>query len=84
MFGSLPFPVSMEVISGLTATNAMTCAGLKSTDNVLAVISFTDSTGLVVGQDVTDFTAADGTITAATVSLANMKALVVWTSAPAA
>lgn len=80
---SAPFPVSQEWGAGLTATNAMTVAGIKSTDNLLAVISIHNTTGVVVGRDITDFTVGNGTITAGTIDLSSTKFLAIWTSAPA-
>lgn len=79
---SAPFDVSQEWGSGLTATNAMTVAGIKSTSNLLAVISIADSGGLVVGRDISDFTAGDGTLTAGTIDLSSTKFLAIWTDSP--
>lgn len=83
MIRGAPFDVSQEWGSGLAATNAMAVAGIKSSSNLLAVISIHDSSGLVVGRDITDFTVGNGTLTAGTINLANTKFIAVWTDAPA-
>ena len=59
--------------------------GIKSTDNLLHVVSWVPSTGVYNGRDVSDFTLADGTITAGTIDLsaAGTKFSAMWTNAPA-
>lgn len=84
MIPGAPFPVSAEWGAGLAATNAMTVAGIKSGDNLLAVISIHNTTGLVIPRAVTDFTVGNGTLTAGTIDLSSAKFVAIWTSAPAA
>lgn len=79
---SVPFDHSIGFGSGLTATNAMALEGIKSGDNLLAVISWT-AAGVTVGQDVTDFTVGSGTITAGTIDLSSQTFVAIWTNAPA-
>lgn len=82
MIHGLPCDQSAGFGSGLAATNAMSVEGIKSGDNLLAVISWT-SAGVFVGRDVTDFTVADGTITAGTIDLSSTTFVAIWTNAPA-
>ena len=86
MIHGLPCDQALGFGDGLAATNAMAVGGIKSTDNLLAVISYVPSTGVYLGRDVTDFTVADGTLTAASVDLsaAGTKFVAIWTNAPAA
>lgn len=84
MIEGAPFPVSEEWGAGLAATNAMAIGGIKSGDNLLAVVSIHDTSGLVIPRAVSDFTVADGSITAGTIDLSSTKFVAVWTSAPAA
>lgn len=70
---------------GLAATNAMALGGIKSGDNLLAVISWDPATtGSMLGRDVADFTVADGSITAGTIDLSGLRFVAVWEPAPAA
>lgn len=78
-----PFPVNEQGFTGLAATNAMTVSGIKSTDNLVAVYSFTPASGLVIGRDITDFTVGSGTLTAGTIDLSSTDCWAIWTSAPA-
>lgn len=67
--------------TGLAATNAMAVEGIRSSHRLLAVISF-DTGGLTPnGHDVSDFTVGDGTITAGTIDLSDLKFVAIWTSA---
>ena len=64
----------------------MAVGWIKSSDNLIAVISWVPSTGVYLGRDVTDFTLTDGAINAATIDLsaAGTKFVAIWTNAPAA
>lgn len=79
---SLPCDHSTGFGAGLAATNAMAVDGIKSGDNLLAVISWT-AAGVFVGRDVSDFTVAAGTITAGTIDLSSTTFVAIWTNAPA-
>ena len=79
----LPCDQGIGFGAGLAATNAMAVEGIKSGDNLLAVISWT-AAGVFVGQDKTDFTVAAGTITAGTIDLSSTTFVAIWTNAPAA
>ena len=68
---------------GLAATNSMALEGIKSGDNLLALVSWT-AAGVFLGQVKTDFTVAAGGITAATIDLSSQKFVAIWTNAPAA
>lgn len=72
------FDHSIANFAGLAATNAMAVGGIKSADNLLAVVSWT-AAGVVNGHDITDFTVADGTITAGTIDLSSRTGVVIWT-----
>ncbi len=63
----------------------MAVDGIKSGDNLLHVVSWVPSTGVYIGRDVSDFTVADGSITAGTIDLsaAGTKFHALWTNAPA-
>lgn len=75
---------SIGFFAGLAATNAMALEGIKSGDNLLAVISWTSAgAGTHKGEAVTDFTVAAGTITAGTIDLSNRTGVAIWTNAPA-
>lgn len=82
MIHGLPCDHSVGFGAGLAATNAMAVEGIKSGDNLLAVISWT-AAGVFVGQDKTDFTVAAGTITAGTIDLSSTTFVAIWTNAPA-
>lgn len=82
MLHGLPFNHSVGFGAGLAATNAMALPGIKSGDNLIAVISFTTA-GVVVGRAVSDFTVAADSITAGTIDLSSTKFVAIWTSAPA-
>jgi hypothetical protein len=82
MIHGLPCDHSTGFGAGLAATNAMAVEGIKSGDNLLAVISWT-AAGVFVGQDKTDFTVAAGTITAGTIDLSSTTFVAIWTNAPA-
>lgn len=81
MINGLPCNQNIGYGSGLTATNAMAVEGIKSTDKLLAVISWT-SAGVFNGHDISDFTVAAGTITAGTINLASRTFVAIWTDAP--
>lgn len=79
MIDGAPFEHSAEWFTGLAATNAMTVAGITSSDYLLAVVSYT-SAGLVKAHDITDFTVGDGTLTAGTIDLSGQaKCYAIWT-----
>jgi hypothetical protein len=86
MIDGLPCDQAIGFGDGLVHTSALALGGIKSSDNLLAVISWVPSTGVYIGRDVTDFTVADGSITAASVDLsaAGTKFVAIWTNAPAA
>lgn len=79
----LPFQHSVGFGDGLAATNAMAVSGIKSGDNLLAVLSWPDAGGSVRGDAISDFTVADGTLTAATISLASRQFIAIWSGDPA-
>ena len=79
----LPCDMSSGFGVGLASSNAMALEGIKSGDNLLALISFTDA-GVFLGRDKTDFTVAAGTLTGATINLSSHKFVAIWTNAPAA
>ena len=85
MISGLPCNQNSGFGAGLAATNAMAVEGIKSGDNLIAVISWVPSTGVYLGRDVTDFTVAAGTLTAGTIDLsaAGTKFVAIWTDAPA-
>lgn len=83
MIHGLPCNQNVGFGSGLAATNAMAVEGIKSTDNLLAVISFGAGGVTPVGRDVTDFTVGSGTITAGTIDLSSLSFVAVWSDAPA-
>lgn len=78
----LPFGHSVAFGDGVADTVANVVAGMKSGDNILAVISWPDAGTSVRGDDADDFTAGNGTMTGATVSLTGRQFMVVFTSAP--
>ncbi len=83
MINGVPFGTSYGFFAGLAATNAMTVAGITSSDNLLAVISWASATGATPnGRDISDFTVADGTLTAGTIDLSSTTCIAIWTSAP--
>ena len=86
MINGLPFDQGIGFGDGLASGNAMALGGIKSGDNLIAVISWVPSTGVYLGRDVTDFTLTDGAINAATINLsaAGTKFVAIWTNAPAA
>ena len=86
MINGLPCDQGLGFGDGLASTNAMAVGGIKSGDNLLAVISWVPSTGVYLGRDKTDFTVADGSITAGTIDLSasGTKFVAIWTNAPAA
>lgn len=77
------FDHSTANFAGLTATNAMAVEGIKSGDNLLAVIAWEDDGSAVDGQDISDFTVGAGTITAGTIDLSGKTGVAIWTNAPA-
>ncbi len=70
-------------VAGLAATNAMAIPSMKANDTVLAVI-VVGPTASVAGGDPSDYTAADGTITAATEDNTGLQLLVIHTNEPPA
>ena len=84
MINGLPCNQNSGFGAGLAATNAMAVEGILAASNILAVMSWDEATGFFIGQDVSDFTAAAGTITAATADLTGEKFVCLWTDAPAA
>lgn len=79
------FPVdhSMGYFAGLASSNAMDVEGIKTGDNLLAVVSMT-SAGVATGHDPGDFTVGSGTLTAGTIDLSGQSVcLAIWTNAPA-
>jgi hypothetical protein len=77
----LPCDHSVGFGAGLASSNDMDVEGIKSGDNLLAVISW-DSSGNFVGHDVTDFTVGNGTLNASSISLASETFVAIWTNAP--
>ena len=86
MLNGLPCDHAIGFADGVAAAAATSMEGIESGDNLLSVISWVPSTGVYLGRDVTDFTVAAGTITAATIDLsaAGTKLVAIWTNAPAA
>lgn len=86
MINGLPCDQGIGFGAGLAATNAMAVGGIKSGDNLLAVISWVPSTGIYLGRAVSDFTVTDGAINAGTIDLSatGTKFVAIWTNAPAA
>ncbi len=84
MIHGLPCDQGIGFGDGKVHTSAMDLEGIKSSDNLLALISYLPSTGVYIGRDVTDFTLADGTITAASIDLSasGTKFVAIWTNAP--
>lgn len=83
MIDHLPFDVSVESFEGLASTNDMTVSGITSSDNLLAVVSYT-AAGLVKTHDTTDFTVGAGTLTAGTIDLSGeADCFVLYTTAAA-
>ncbi len=85
MINGLPCDHALGFGDGLAATNNMAVGGIKSGDNLIAVISWVPSTGVYLGRDVTDFTVSAGNINAGTIDLsaAGTKFVAIWTNAPA-
>lgn len=79
----LPFQHSVGFFNGLASGNAMAVEGIKSGDNLLAVFSWPDAGTSVKGEDKTDFTVADGELTAATIELAARQCCAIWSTDPA-
>lgn len=79
----LPFQHSVGFGNGLADTNPMAVSGIKSGDNLLAVLSWPDAGGSVRGDDKTDFTVGNGTLTAATIDLSGRQFVAIWSSDPA-
>lgn len=79
----LPFHHSVGYFDGLTSSTAMAVSGIKSGDNLLAVLSWPDAGGSVRGDDKTDFTVADGELTAATIDLSGRQCCAIWSADPA-
>ncbi len=82
---SLHIPVNYSVayFTGLAATNAMAVPSIRVDDLVLAVITV-GPTASIDGHDVTDYTVAAGTLTAATINNTNLDLMVIHTNAPPA
>lgn len=72
-----------EYAAGVAATVATVVPGIKANDTLLAVITVAP-VGSVASQDVTDFTVADGTITAGTIDNTGLTLLVIYTREPSA
>lgn len=82
MIHGLPFQHSIGFGDGLADTNPMAVAGIKSGDNLLAVLSWPDAGTDVLGEDITDFTVGAGTLTAGTIDLSSRKFVAIWSTAP--
>ena len=84
MINGLPFDHAEGFGDGLGIGVALPLGGIKSGDNLLAVISWIPSTGVVVHRAATDFVVADGKITANTIdmSASGTKFVAIWTNAP--
>lgn len=83
MINGLPFNHSIGYGDGQADSVATAIEGIKSGDNLLAVLSWPDAGGSVRGDDKTDFTVADGTITPGTIDLSGRHVCAIWTNAPA-
>ena len=83
MINGLPCNQNIGFGAGVADTEDTVIPGIKSGDNLLAVISWTPA-GVFVGQDKTDFTVAAGMITGATIDLsaAGTRVVAIWTDAP--
>ncbi len=84
MINGLPCDQGIGFGDGLGSGNPMAVGGIKSGDNLIAVISWVPSTGVYLGRDVTDFTLTDGAINAGTIDLSasGTKFVAIWTNAP--
>lgn len=80
MIHGLPFQQNQGFGNGLADTVPMSFAGIKSGDNLLAVLSWPDAGTSVRGEDITDFTVGDGTLTAGTIDLSGRKFVAIWSS----
>jgi hypothetical protein len=78
----LPFDHSVGFGNGVTNGSDNLISGIKSGDNLLAVMSWPDAGTSVRADDVADFTVGDGEITAATIDLSGRQVCAIWTSAP--
>lgn len=79
----LPFQHSVGFGTGAADTVAMDVSGIKSGNNLLAVLSWPNAGGSVRGDDKSDFTVADGTLTAGTIDLSSRKFVAIWSTDPA-
>lgn len=80
MIDGMKSDISIGYGAGLAATNAMAVTGITASDNLLAVISFTPAGATPNGQDITDFTVGNGTLTAGTIDLSDLRFVAIWTS----
>jgi len=69
--------------AGVADTVATVVPTIKANDTLLAVLTVAPGAD-VAGQDITDFTVADGTITAGTIDNTGKRLLVLHTSEPPA
>lgn len=72
-----------EYAAGVADTVATVVPGIKSNDTLLAVLTIAPAAS-VAGQDITDFTVADGTITAGTIDNTGLSLLVLYAREPSA
>ena len=86
MIDGLPCDQGIGFGDGLAAGNPMALEGIKSSDNLLFVISWVPSTGVYKTRDATDFTVTAGAIQASSedLSTSGTKFVALWTNAPAA
>lgn len=73
----LPVDYSEAGATGAAAAAAVSVTGIKTGDELLAVISWAPGAD-PAPVDTTDYTVADGTITGATISTANKLLWVIW------
>ncbi|MDK1104291.1 MAG: hypothetical protein QGD93_11880 [Actinomycetota bacterium] len=84
MIDGLPCDHAIGFGDGLATGNPMPLGGIKSSDNLLAVISWVPSTGVYLSRDADDFTVTAGAIEASTEDMSDSgtKFVAIWTNAP--
>ena len=84
MIDGLPCDQGIGFGDGLAAGNPMALGGIKSSDNLLCVISWVPSTGVYTGREPADFAVTAGVIQAGSedLSASGTKFVAIWTNAP--
>ena len=78
----LPFEHSIANAAGGPYDEAISVPGIKSGDDLLAVIGHDAATGTISGLDVSAFAVAAGAIESASVDTTGLALTVIWTRAP--